>query len=523
MARGRAALRDLRPRARYALAWALGAVATTALPPAHVVVALLPAFTGLIWLIEADARPRAAFWTGWWFGFGFFAAGLYWISFALLVDAARFGWLIPVAIVGLGGGFAFYVALAAWAARRLAGKAAPTVRLVGLFAALWVVTEWMRGWFLTGFPWNPIGSVWAFSDAALQPAAWVGALGVGFVTVLAAALPAALANPGCRAARRATALVAAVIALGWIAGGLRLPDGPAPTVDDVRLRLVQPAIAQAKKWQADLRWGHVVDQVSLGARPPKDGQAPPTHVIWAETAAPIALGHDKVAREVIGANTPDGGVTITGAIRTTPRGEKPFKVWNSLLAIKPDGTVAATFDKFHLVPFGEYMPLGDVLGLKKITPGRTDFSAGPGPVTLRLPGLPPVSPLICYEIIFSGAVADPDDRPEWILNLTNDAWYGRTTGPHQHFTAARLRAVEEGLPVVRVANTGISGVIDPYGRVIARLGLGARGTLDSDLPRVLSAPTPYGRTGKLPVLACALVLAFALWRRGRKSAHEHES
>lgn len=507
-------------RVRHALAWGLGVATACALPPLHLVFLLIPAFSGLVLLARAGGAPRAAFWAGWWFGFGYFGAGLYWISFALLVDAAQFAWLIPVAVLGLGGGFALFPAVVTWGARRLAGEGAPVLAFAAAFAALWTLSEGVRAWLFTGFPWNPIASVWAFSDAALQPAAWIGGYGVGLASMLAAATPAALVGTASR--QRRTALRVAVLAygvlgVGFAAGWARLPDGASPAVDGVRLRLVQPNIAQGLKWKEDRRWAHVVDQAGLGAKAPLPGEKPPTHVIWAETAAPLALNQAVVARQVIGANTPPGGLSIVGAIRTTARGETPFRVWNSLYAVRPDGSTAATYDKFHLVPFGEYMPFGELLGLKKITAGRTDFSAGPGPVTLRLDGLPPVSPLICYEIIFPRQATDPADRPDWILNLTNDGWYGRTPGPHQHFVQARLRAIEEGLPVVRVANTGISGVIDAFGRVVASLPLGARGTVDSDLPRPLvTGPTLYARTGSAPVFIFALVLAAGAAGIGRR-------
>lgn len=513
-------LSGLSARVRHAIAWALGVAATFALPPLHLVFVLVPAFSGLVLLARAGRGPATAFWAGWWFGFGYFAAGLYWISFALLVDAPRFGWLVPIAVIGLGGGFALFPAAVAWGARRAVGEGAGRLPFALALGALWTVSEGVRSWLFTGFPWNPVASAWAFSDAALQPAAWVGGHGLGLATVLAAALPAALLDGDGGRRRRAARAVVAVYALlggGIAAGGARLPDGAAPTVDGVRLRLIQPAIAQARKWQPNLRWAHIVDQMTLGARPPAPGAPAPTHVIWAETAAPVALNHDRAARQVIGANTPAGGLSIVGAIRTTAPGEKPFQVWNSLYAIRPDGTIAATYDKSHLVPFGEYMPFGETLGLKKITAGQTDFSAGPGPVTLRLDGLPPVSPLICYEIIFPRAVSDPADRPDWILNLTNDGWYRRTPGPHQHFTQARMRAVEEGLAVVRVANTGISGVVDAFGRVVASLPLGARGTVDSDLPRPLAGGAPlYARTGSGPVFVLALALLAIAMRTGRR-------
>lgn len=246
----------------------------------------------------------------------------------------------------------------------------------------------------------------------------------------------------------------------------------------------------------------------MSASPPASGAALPTHVIWAETAATYFLANKAGPRQAIAAVTPKGGLTLTGAPRTTPKRESVYKVWNSLHGIDEKASIVGTYDKSHLVPFGEYMPLRNVLGLDKLTAGATDFSAGQGPRTLRLKGLPPVSPLICYEVIFPGQVVDPKDRPQWLLNVTNDGWYGVSSGPYQHFAAARLRAVEEGLPLVRVANTGISGVIDGYGRVVAKLGLARKGILDSDLPRALG-PTPYGRLGNWIVGLLVLMVAGA--------------
>jgi apolipoprotein N-acyltransferase len=212
---------------------------------------------------------------------------------------------------------------------------------------------------------------------------------------------------------------------------------------------------------------------------------------------------------------PPGGVLITGAPRTDPAPLEARHVWNSLAVIDRAGTLVGTYDKFHLVPFGEYVPLRGVLPIDKITPGNVDFSAGPGPQTLVLPGLPAVGPLICYEVIFPAAVVDAAHRPAWLLNLTNDAWYGRSSGPYQHFAIARTRAVEEGLPLVRSANNGISGVVDPYGRVTAQLGLDAVGVLDAALPKPIE-PTLYARFGDLlyaAMLGAALLAVIALRRR----------
>ena len=193
------------------------------------------------------------------------------------------------------------------------------------------------------------------------------------------------------------------------------------------------------------------------------------------------------------AAVPDGGLLITGAPRATPRSAPARRVWNSLHALNADGEITATYDKQHLVPFGEYVPLKNLLGLKKLTEGLTDFTPGPGIRTLKLDGLPPFSPMICYEVIFSGRVTDRQARPEWLLNITNDAWYGTRTGPYQHFDQARLRAAEEGLPMARVAGTGISAIIDGYGRVLGKLDLGTKGVLDGGLPRPPGDWTLYGR------------------------------
>jgi len=247
------------------------------------------------------------------------------------------------------------------------------------------------------------------------------------------------------------------------------------------------------------------------------GAAPPTHVIWAETAVPFFLANDPVRRAFLARAVPPGGLLIVGAPRTTPAPQEPFRVWNSLEAIDGTGRIVGTYDKVHLVPFGEYVPLRVLLPFNKLTAGRTDFSAGDGRATLALAGLPPTSPLICYEVIFPGAVARRDDRPQWLLNLTNDGWFGRSSGPYQHLAAARLRTIEEGLPLVRVANGGVSAVIDAHGRTLARLGLGEAGVVDAPLPVAL-APPPYARFGDLLVLAVGgVAAALGRWAGRRRN------
>lgn len=505
------------PRPRIGAPWlalAAGAALVTALPPLSWL-PLLPLGLSLAYLVwnAADAAPRPGrrrFLVGWAFGVGHFAAGLYWVSYAFLVDAETYGWMIPFALAGLGAGLGLFTGLAFWLAG-LAPAAAPLRWLA--FAAAWTGVEWLRGWALTGFPWNSLGTAWAPFPAFAQPAAWIGMYGLAWLTVLAATAPAAgrLGAFGLRLGTlRGTALAAAVVAAWGIGGAARLPGEPMPTQPGVALRLVQPNIPQSLKWDPIARRDNLYEQVLLSRAP---GWETATHVIWSETAAtwPVDGPDDALMRNLIGPAAPPGGWLITGAPRQTPQGA-PLKIWNSIVALSAAGEIGAVYDKAHLVPFGEYVPFAGILPVAKLTHGRVDFSPGPGVETERLPGTPPYSPLVCYEVIFPAAVADRRDRPDWLLNVTNDAWFGLSAGPHQHFASATLRAVEEGLPLVRAANTGISAVVDPYGRIVARLDLGRRGVLDAPLPRPLP-PTRFAAWGNLSALALAagaLVCGFLL-------------
>ncbi|HJN22316.1 MAG TPA: apolipoprotein N-acyltransferase [Rhodospirillales bacterium] len=501
---------------RRTLATVLGAMAVTALPPVHFLILLVPAFCGLVWLTDGKPGWRAAFAVGWWFGFGYFAAGLYWISFALLTKPEQFAWMIPFALAGLAGVMAVFPALALLLSSALSSSLrVEGARRILLFAVSWVAFDWIRTWIFTGFPWNLVGTAWVVSDGMLQFSALVGVHGLSLLTVAAAAMPAVLTDGGDHPAfrQRAMPVIAVFTLLGlvWGAGMLRLAGAKEDMVPGVRLRLVQPNIEQKQKWLPHLREKHLLRQLRMSVRPAGQDTVTtaPTHVIWPETAAPFFLADYPRRLAMVAAAAPPDGLVITGA----PRMDKSSRVWNSLHAIDPIGRIVGTYDKFHLVPFGEYVPLRRVLNIAKITSGRRDFSAGAGLRTLHLKGLPPVSPLICYEAIFPGRVTDRNDRAHWLLNITNDAWFGLSSGPYQHFATARLRAVEEGLPLVRVANTGISAVIDAYGRTLKRLELGRRGVIDSGLPAHLPGITPYGRNGDWILWGLlAMVAASGLWR-----------
>lgn len=498
---------------RGGLALGLGALAALALPPWHWLPVLVPAFCGLSLLVCTVARGRGAAFLGWCFGFGHFLAGLYWVANAFAVAGIAES-LAPVAVVALAAAAAVFPAMATalWWRMRGFGWAAPLT-----FAASWTLFEWLRSWLiLGGFPWNLIGYAWVTSDAISQSAAWFGIFGLSFITVWTATAPLAMRPKGPHPAgwlRRLAPLLLAGVVLGslWGGGALRLAQAPADRQAGVGLRVVQANIAQHHKWQDDLRESHLARHIALSLEPET---RPISHIIWPETAVPFLLDRRPAVRQRVAQVARDtGAVVITGLLRATPA-DQPFRLWNSLQAIAADGEILATYDKAHLVPFGEFMPLRGLaarLGLGKLTAGDTDFSAGPGRRTVTIPGLPPVSPLICYEVVFPGGVASRSPRPRWLLNITNDAWYGMSAGPYQHFAQAKLRAVEEGLPLVRAANTGISAVVDAYGREVGRLALGETGVLDVGLPEALSATTLYVRFGDWPVvLLLAAVIAWGL-------------
>ena len=490
---------------RYLWAFLLGALAAAALPPVDMTPVLLISFGGLVWLADGSRDGRQAFALGWSFGAGFFVAGLYWIGVALTVDWRQFWWLMPFAELVLPAALGIFtgVALTAsdYAARSL--RLSGTSRII-MLAFCWSVLEYVRGNVLTGFPWNLVGYAWSGGFpgglAVLQAGSVFGIYGLSFLTVLAAALPARLGAASGARATPALAALAIIVALAGF-GAWRLHANPRQDAPNVTLRLVQPSIPQSLVNDPQARVADFRRNLGLTLSPGFDAIAA---VIWPENAGPPFLDRDDDARLALARAAPAGGVVISGTVRGNPPPAPLAQFWNSLAVLGPKGDILATYDKHHLVPFGEYVPLRGVLPINKITPGTVDFSAGGGPATLNVPGLPPFSPLICYEAIFPEAAVDPARRPAWLLNITNDAWYGFTSGPFQHLAIARLRAVEQGLPLARDGNNGVSAMIDPLGRVVARLGLDDVGVLDVPLPQPLP-PTPYARFGDQAYLALLLL------------------
>lgn len=493
-------LADLSGWRRRGLACALGALTTLSLPPAYFLPILYIAVPMLVWLLAGAGTWRSAFALAWWFGFGWFVIGLYWIGNALLVFGDRHAWMVPFAVLGLPAFLALFTGLAGLVSRLGRNHLERALWLsVG-----WVVAEWLRGHVLTGFPWNLLGYSWMGSEALMQSASVVGVYGLSLAAFVSAALPAAFAMPGRAARLGAGAAAVAILAVPFAAGTFRLARAPAvgeAVQPGIGMRIVQAGIPQREKWRRTLRDRNLEINLRLSVENRPDWV---THIIWPENAATFFIEEEPQYRRAMARAMPPGGLIITGAPR---RAGPPLRIWNSVFALDSQGEIVGHYDKSHLVPFGEYAPLREYLPVDKVTHGAVDYSAGTGPATLHLPGLPPVSPLVCYEAIFPGAVVEKTDRPAWMLNLTNDAWYGLSAGPHQHLATARLRAVEEGVPIVRAANTGISAVADPFGRELGRIGLDRQGVLDFQLPAPLPQATLYAQYGDRIFAGILFILA----------------
>lgn len=486
----------------------LGIFSVAALPPYYLFPVLIITFSTFILLLNSLSSSKQAFAAGYWFGFGWFSLGFSWIGNALLIDAASFGWLYPLVIIGSGGFFGLFAAFPAMFAFRLKGLPA---RLLG-FAALWVFFEWLRSFVLTGFPWNLLGSVLAFSPLTLQFAAVAGTYGLSLLVLLMTMAPALWLNaPSKKNLSISLTLFLGVgifiAAFGW----LRLAGNKDPALSDITLRIVQPGIPQTMKWSRESLESNLREYIRLSQTP---SSSKINFVVWGETASPFPLDIDEEHRRAVSKAVPAGGYLITGSLRYHfDRYGEPSPL-NSLLIIGENGQIAASYDKSHLVPFGEYIPFRRLLpaSIRPITNAIRDFIPGNGPESIKLPGYPELGAVICYEIIFPTQIINAANRPDWIVNVTNDGWYGNSAGPYQHLAAARLRAVEEGITVVRAANTGISAVIAPNGTVINSLGLDAKGVLDARLPEKLKFDTLYGKFGNtVPFILCFLDIILAVF------------
>lgn len=522
---------------RAAVAFVSGAAGALALPPVGFFPAMIAPMTIGVWLIDGcgdgagnaiaarGARLRSAAVAGWFVGFGYFVAGLHWLGAAFLVEPDRFAWALPLGVFGLPAalalftGIGFAVAAALWR---------PGWRRLLAFGFGLGLAEMLRGMLFTGFPWNAFGMALGQWPVLAQVACAIGLYGLTILTIVMAASPATLADPGPRRAAMApgaTALALLAAIAGF--GALRLAAARTEPTPNVRLRIMQPNLPQDAKFRPAAGADILRSYLELSDRstsPATAGIASATHLIWPESPFPFALNREPQALATIASALAGKTVLLTGAIRLEdgPRGAS--KAYNSLMVIDSSGKILGAYDKVHLVPFGEYLPGGwllRALGLRQFVALPGGFDAGALRRPLSAPGLPSFQPLICYEAIFPAEVT-PDtgggpaaERPAFLLNITNDGWFGVTSGPYQHLAQARLRAIEEGLPLIRAANTGISAVIDPYGRTVKSLPLAKAGVLDSELPKPIP-PTffaLYANQAVWLILATFLALVLAGRRR----------
>lgn len=507
----------------WALFW--GTLVVAALPPFYCWWLIAPCFGGLIWLCNGSYGWRHLAAIGYWFGFGYFAAGFYWIGNALLVDVAKTGWLyLPVLLIN-GAFFGIFTILPT-----VATKFGSTLaeKILCLVIGWGIGAEWVRGFFLTGFPWNPLSSMLSFSAVWLQSLAIFGTYGLSMILLLMAALPAVwILQPQ---KRNLWAPLVSLLMLGmlWGYGEYRLADyrkygndmvAFAEGERQIQVRLVQPSIPQSLKWNRETRENNFAQYLALST------QTDNRHIdftVWGETASPFDFNYDTVHARQVRAAVPPQGYLISGMLRYEMSGAD-YVLYNSLAVINKDGQVVAGYDKTHLVPFGEYIPFRAYLPqwVRPIANTVAEFGRGIKYQTIAVEGHPEFAPLICYEIIFSDEVVSKERKPKWLVVLTNDGWYGQSAGPYQHLAAAQMRAVEEGISIVRSANSGISAVINPYGIITQSIGLDERDFVDATVNPNLSQDTLFGKYGNrmmgfVVVLLLVMLVAIRWQNRNEK-------
>ncbi|MCV3239794.1 apolipoprotein N-acyltransferase [Mesorhizobium sp. ZC-5] len=472
---------------RALVAFAAGALAVLAQAPYDFFAVCFVSFPVLVWLLDgATAEPPArflkrlvpAFAVGWWFGFGYFVTGLWWVGGALLVEADDFAWALPLAVLALPALLAVFYGLAAVLARLFwTGD-------IGRIASLAVgfgVAEWLRSVVFTGFPWNPIGYAAMPIPLLMQSVSVVGVIGMNALAVFVFSMPALLAS---NRHLRTGLVLAAALAIAHVGFGYWRLSGPeGASARSLAVRIVQPSILQTEKWDGEVRDRIFRTMLDLSAQPALADGKKPQLILWPETSVPFLFTERPDALVAIGELLGDGQILMAGAVRAegSSGSNANARYYNSVVAINDAGEIVDAVDKVHLVPFGEYLPFEDMLasiGIEKIVQFPMTFSAGNQRHAVTLAGAIRAVPFICYEIIFPDMVKHDTAMSDLIVNVTNDAWFGDTPGPYQHFRQAQIRAVETSQPLVRAANTGISGFIDDRGRVVDALAINTAGVLD---------------------------------------------
>ncbi|SNY90390.1 apolipoprotein N-acyltransferase [Cohaesibacter sp. ES.047] len=510
---------------RLAAAFIAGIIASFAQDPFGWFPLLWLSMPLLVWLLDSAAlgqnTKRAAFAmarVGWMFGFGFFLCTFYWLGAAFLVEADKFAWAMPLAVVILPAGLALFWCVAAGVSA-LVWSTSP-LRIVWL-ALLLAVAEYLRGTLFTGLPWGGFGPALASSGVLMQALSLVGPNTLSLFSVLLFALPVCLFQEDrFKVLGRMMVVLVLTVFVAQVAFGFYRSNLPTELAEDAPVvRLVQPNIPQTEKWKFENRswiFNRLLALTSLDTEEhPLDAI---DMVIWPESAVPFFLMEQSGALTAIKSSLPAGAGLLTGALRRNPDSPRTDEIYNSIYQLGPDGTILQAYDKVHLVPFGEYLPMQpllDKLGLEQLTAQKIGFKVGTKRTLLDNPKLGKLLPLICYEIAFSSDILSFPKSADLIINVTNDAWFGKTIGPSQHLHIARMRAVETGLPVLRVANTGISAVIDARGKVEKQLELGAEGLIQTHVPLKLSA-TPYARFGNWIFFAVCVLLILTTASISRK-------
>ncbi|KIN61898.1 Apolipoprotein N-acyltransferase [Sulfitobacter noctilucicola] len=488
-----------------------GALAAFGQQPYNVSLAMVAGMAVVVWLTAGRLTPWQAALTGWAFGLGYFMHALQWIVSPFMVDVARHGWMAPFALVFLAGGLAFFWGGAFWLARRLSRQPV----LWGLILT-WPAAEMLRAYIFTGFPWAMPSQI--LVDRLLgQGLAWVGPHGMNVVLVAASVALASCAVPRLRT--KVTYLRDAMLGIVLVVAVLPVSRSEAPMTDHI-VRLIQPNAAQRDKWDPDKIPVFFDRQLQLSAAPPIEGNAPPDLVLWSETAIPWVLDLAGSSLSEI-ANAAGAANVALGVQR-----RDMVNYYNSMIVLGTQGEVTQTYDKHHLVPFGEYMPFAGLMARFEIfglaQRARGGYASGPGPTLLDFGKLGRALPLICYEAVFAQDVNSTPQRPDFLIQITNDAWFGKAAGPRQHLAQARMRAIEQGLPLARSANTGVSAMIDPYGRITASIPLNTPGFVDATLAQPLP-PTIYSRTKDWPalfvLLGGLLIVTIGGWQRAKRLNH----
>lgn len=486
-----------------------GLLLTLALPPYYLYFSAIAAFSIFFWLLNCTESKRKACAVGYWFGFGFFAGGFYWISNALLIDMTRTGWLYPITLFLNGAFFGLFTILPALAGASKKLRSL-TARML-CFAAVWgISTEWIRSFIFSGFPWNPLSSILLFDINAAQALSVFGTYGLSALTAFVLVFPARfLLLPNWKNFALSVC-VSLIFPLGLIFYGHSVIPSASDEQDIISVRLVQPSLPQTADWSRERAEKEFNEHVNLSKEAAENGKKV-DFVIWGETASPFDLTYDKEHLQKAGEIVPEGGYLISGMLHHEFEADGYYKVYNSLALIDGTPQVVDFYSKNHLVPFGEFIPFREFLPkfVRPVTNMVAEFGRGEKYQIIAPEGFAKFAPLICYEIIFSDNIVTKNNDLKWMVVLTFDGWYGESSGPYQHLAAAQMRAIEEGINIVRSANSGVSAVISAYGEICAELGLNKRGVLDADVPLYKAHKTLFGKYGNLMLLSVIALLILA--------------